>query len=121
MHAMEHRWGQRVPVCQRVQLACRGQDSSASILRDASISGAFVQTGLQPRLFSEVEIAMQVGGETLRISARVVRSERAGIGVEWNHLASAAVIVLLDEYSFPSHLKRETLQGAGTRRTRSCP
>jgi hypothetical protein len=91
---MEHRWGARVPLHATATLRCdQGRETHAS-LRDASLSGAFVETLDKPALFSRVALRpVENSGDW--IEAWVVRADERGIGVEWLEPASREVVALL--------------------------
>ena len=90
----EHRWGARVAMHETAALrSVVGQESHA-LLRDASLSGAFVETEERPARFSRIAIRPLEGtGEW--ISAWVVRADERGIGLEWVEPASREVVALL--------------------------
>lgn len=92
-HVMEHRWGQRSAVHAGVLLH-PPHSIGRGVVCNVSISGAFVHTSLRPRLFSHIELEMELDPAHRRISAWVVRRDRAGIAVEWDELAPEAVTVV---------------------------
>ena len=97
---MEHRWGQRVALGLPVHLAA-GRTTALGILRDASISGGFIESILDPPLYTNLGVIVLVGtGETRRaveLPCSVTRRERGGFGVEWRDMACAPLLALLRE------------------------
>jgi len=99
---MEHRWGTRVELRAAAKLMtvdglCDG------ILRNASLSGAFLETPARPTLLSRVSVRpVSPGGEWL--DGWVVRMEARGIAVEWLDppLHSVAVLLSLREPAPPA-------------------
>ena len=92
--SMEHRWGARVPMHETAVLRGTSGDESHTLLRDASLSGAFVETAEKPLLFSRVAVR-PLESATEWIEAWVVRSDELGIGLEWLEPASKDVVSLL--------------------------
>ena len=97
---MEHRWGQRVALGLPVHLTA-GRTTALGILRDASISGGFIESVLDPALYSNLGVIVLVGsGENRRaveLPCCVTRRERGGFGVEWRDMACAPLLALLRE------------------------
>ena len=96
---MGHRWGQRVQAAIRVKLRGRPGAIGSGCIRDLSISGTFVETGLSLPLLTRVEIDTGSQGRasmgSRRLSGRVVRRNAIGFGVEWCEFAPKAVLTLL--------------------------
>lgn len=99
--AVEHRWGQRVPIDTRVRFISRPSAIGSGRFRDVSVSGAFVVTNLQLPVLAPVNLEVQLDRgsvrETLEIAACVVRSEPRGIALEWRDLAPPAIVALVTE------------------------
>lgn len=95
---MEHRWGQRVALGLPVTIQA-GRTTALGILRDASISGGFVESVLEPAMFTNVSVIVLVGsGETRRaveLPCSVARRSADGFGVEWRDMACAPLLALL--------------------------
>jgi hypothetical protein len=105
--SMEHRWGARVPMHEAAALRGPGGEESHALLRDASLSGAFVDTDLRPALLSRIAIRpLEDAGDW--IGAWVVRTDERGIGLEWLEPASRDVVALLS-----------SARGAGKRRPKA--
>ena len=97
MHAMEHRWGNRLRVRKRIQLRCRHHLPVTGMLLEASLSGGFVRTSMQLNIPSRVEVDVEIGGESYTASASVVRREMGGLALEWSEFAPQAITILLGE------------------------
>ena len=98
---MEHRRGQRVAAAMWVRLSSSGAELGMGSIANASISGAFLETALQLPLNATITLeavsSAGVAHESLRISARVARVDRRGLGVEWSVLATPEILALLTE------------------------
>jgi hypothetical protein len=96
---MEHRWGHRREVNRFVRLKMRNGLRGFGRIRNVSISGAWIATGLPAKLFSHVQVglsAMQNGGKTVaHVEGLIVRIAHQGFGVEWCELAHPAVRAIL--------------------------
>lgn len=95
---MEHRWGHRVPVDMDVQPICRPRTVGTGRLRNLSISGACVQSALALPALGMVRVVAAwpekaVGRAGIR--ACVVRTDPAGLGLEWSEPAPQGVVDLL--------------------------
>lgn len=97
---MEHRWGQRVALGLPVHVTA-GRTSALGVLRDASISGGFVESVLDPALLANLSVIVLVGsGEARRaveLPCNVTRRDHDGFGVEWRDMACAPLLALLRE------------------------
>jgi hypothetical protein len=97
---MEHRWGMRHALEITVRLDARPQRLTFGRLRNASSSGAYVETGTAPALFSRICVELEWGmyrrNELRRIAAYVVRHDAWGIGLEWQEFAPAAILELIE-------------------------
>src|SRR5262245_16092015 len=86
---MEHRRGQRVALGLPVHVAA-GHTTALGILRDASISGGFIESILAPQPYSNLGVIVLIGtGEARRaveLPCSVTRRERGGFGVEWRDM-----------------------------------
>lgn len=91
---MEHRWGNRVALDAPVQIRTAHGVSAAASVRNASVSGAFVDTSVKLPLLGRVLLRpITDSGEWL--DACVVRVEQDGVAVEWLDPALHAVSALL--------------------------
>lgn len=95
---MEHRWGQRVPLGLTVHVASAG-DSGPGRLRDASISGGFIETDAALPQFTNLSVVVLVGAgaaqRAVELPACVTRVARDGVGVEWRDMACPTLLALL--------------------------
>jgi hypothetical protein len=92
------RFGQRVPLDVHVKLRAGSRVEAAGVIRNASVSGAFVATALELPLYSELVVTLRLHGEapaTHALAARVVRIDANGFGVEWRDTNGADVVDLL--------------------------
>jgi len=89
---VEHRWGERHSVRTRVALRARGLQGIGYV-RDVSVSGALLVTGLRASLMAFVRIALpaRAGMSAMSIEGQVVRHTEDGFAVEWCELAPEAV------------------------------
>jgi hypothetical protein len=96
---MQHRWGHRREVNRFVKLRMRNGLRGFGRIRDVSIGGAWIATGLSAELLSYVQVgftAMQKGRKTVaRVEGLIVRIANQGFGVEWCQLAHPAVLAIL--------------------------
>jgi hypothetical protein len=90
---MEHRWGTRVELDVPAELHTFEGQAAASI-RNASVSGAFVETTARLPLLSRVTLSFpaRAGG---RLDGCVVRVEDTGVALEWLDPGSRMVPTLL--------------------------
>lgn len=98
---MEHRWGTRVDLEAPARLMT-GEGMCEAMLRNASLSGAFLETSARPTLLSRVSVRpTSPSGEWL--DGWVVRIEPRGVAVEWLDppLHSVAVLLALHESTAP--------------------
>ncbi|GEM_PF-817564 len=98
---MEHRWGTRHPLDIVVRLNARPHLLAIGRLRDASSSGAYVETPAAPPLMSRIYVELDWGdfrrAEPSRIAAYVVRDDGAGIGLEWCDFAPLPIVALIED------------------------
>jgi hypothetical protein len=96
---MEHRWGERALLDQPVRLDARPGLIAVGRLRNASLSGGYVETAaivpLGTRLHVELEWIYWKRAEHFRIPAYVVRADENGFGLEWCEFAPGWVTVLM--------------------------
>jgi hypothetical protein len=97
---LEHRWGTRRPLDLAVRLDWRPHLLALGRLRNASASGAYVETCAAPPLMSRIHIELEWGhlrrDEPHRIPAYVVRADSAGIGLEWCAFAPIAILTMIE-------------------------
>ena len=94
---MEHRWGERVNAAIEVRLIAGSSYVGRGVLRDVSISGGYIETGLRLPLWLclQVEIVPHPRSPRQRIAACLARQDERGIGVEWQELAPGAIVPIL--------------------------
>jgi hypothetical protein len=82
---MEHRWGNRVPADIEVQIFVDPASTAWARLRDISVSGGFLETALKIPTLSTLRVnAPCTRTESVRVvRAIAIRSDAAGVGVEW--------------------------------------
>jgi hypothetical protein len=90
---MEHRWGWRRPCRARVCLLLRGTATGFGKLRDVSMSGAFLETGLSLPMFTQLALAVVLddGSHCGEFRGTVVRREPAGFGIEWSEPVAGSI------------------------------
>jgi len=97
---MEHRWGQRVTLEIPVTLAVAGRTLGRGVVRNASISGALIETALELPVFSNLVVSLPSRGEsaprTADLHACLVRRAPAGFAVEWRDMACPSIVALLE-------------------------
>ena len=103
MHPMEHRWGQRIVLEVPVRLELKHRKLGPGLLRNASISGAFIETSAELPLFTNLVVALpavsRTGEHTAELVACVVRVTPDGFAVEWRDMACPAVEAMLEKAS----------------------
>jgi hypothetical protein len=89
---VEHRWGERLSVRARVALRVQGGLRGIGYIRDISISGALLVTGVRAPLMSSVRVSVPDNNSTSTvIEGLVVRHTDDGFAVEWCELAPEGV------------------------------
>jgi len=89
----EHRWGQRVTIEIPVRLAVGGRKLGRGALRNASISGALIETALELPVFSNLVVSIPDVGD---LEASIVRCEPGRFAVEWRDMACSSIVALLE-------------------------
>ncbi len=96
---MEHRLGTRAPLSLPVRLEKEGRTLAFGRLRNASVSGAYVETSLDVQLLAPIEIvcgwATPGRAGTSVIAAYVVRVTATGVAVEWHEFGPGPIRPLL--------------------------
>ena len=90
---MEHRWGQRVTIEVPVRLEAGGRKLGRGVLRNASMSGAFIETSLELPVFSNLVVSIPPAGDLV---ASIVRCAPGGFAVEWRDMACPSIVALLE-------------------------
>jgi hypothetical protein len=93
------RFGSRVGLNLAVQLSVDATRVGLGTIRNASISGALIETALDLPLHTNLLVTLAIPGEEMPaprlLAACVVRIDPAGVGIEWRDMAGADVIDLL--------------------------
>jgi hypothetical protein len=93
------RFGERIPFELPVRLGADGRVLGRGIIRNASVSGALIETALELPLHSNLVVTLTIPGKgspaPRELPACVVRIDPAGIAVEWRDMASVDVTDLL--------------------------
>jgi len=96
------RFGQRVSCAAHVRLRVADRHEGTGVVRNASVSGAFIATALELPLYTELAVTLSVRGQKPAahvLEARVVRIEVTGLGVEWRDGAGVDILELLERAS----------------------
>jgi hypothetical protein len=91
---VQRRWGNRAPLQILAELIATDGEILAVWVRDASVSGAFVETGYELPLLSRVSLC-PAGRAGQWLKAVVVREDDGGYGIEWLSPGLLAVSALL--------------------------
>lgn len=83
---MEHRWGERTALHLPVRVFAVDRTCESCLLRDASTSGAFIETTGRFSVLCPVEVELPDGTVA---PAFVVRHTPRGVGVEWSEPVEA--------------------------------
>lgn len=96
---MEHRWGARMSIRLPVRLGSDPLTLIHGVLRDVSLSGAYIETNDSPLsrnpLLVELGPADSRSREPLALRAFVVRRDAGGLGIEWCDFAPHPIRSLL--------------------------
>ena len=79
---MEHRWGTRVELDAPAELSTTEGVCTDGRVRNASLSGAFVETSARVPLLSRIALRPLIAGGSW-LDACVVRVEATGLALEW--------------------------------------
>lgn len=108
----EHRWGQRVTLELPVTLQVGGRTLGRGVMRNASISGALIQTALELPTYTNLVVSMPTLSEITagahELPAWVVRRAPGGFAVEWRDMACATIVTLLERVT--GHPEAELLE-----------
>lgn len=98
---MEHRWGHRIVLNAPVEIVTTDGVSTDGRVRNASLSGAFVETTARIALLSRISVRPRTrAGEWL--DGWVVRADGGGVGIEWLDPGLRAVSTLLSLHYMPT-------------------
>jgi hypothetical protein len=76
-----------------VKLAVGGRTLGRGLLRNASISGALIETALELSVFSNLVVSVPNVGN---LAASIVRCAPGGFAVEWRDMACPSIVALLE-------------------------
>lgn len=98
---MEHRWGERVALDCPVRLELHDGSGIEGRLRNASISGALIETGARVPAYALLNVIVPadtgVRRRAIELPACVVRLAPEGVAVEWRDMAVPTLVSLLRE------------------------
>lgn len=95
---MEHRWGTRIDLNTAGEVIAPDGHGQGCRVRNASVSGAFLETDLRVPVLSRVYVRpAQRPGQ--RLEACVVRADKHGLGVEWLQPGVRPVSSLLPRFA----------------------
>ena len=99
----EHRFGRRIPLEVPVKLMLYGHTMAQGLMREASISGAFIETALELPMFTNLVVVLMATDKAApgspELAACVIRRETAGLAVEWRDMACPTLVALLERVS----------------------
>jgi hypothetical protein len=99
------RFGARVPLALEVRLSPDTGATGQGTLRNASISGALIETALDLPLHTNLVVTFSMPGEQTppshSLAACVMRIDPGGVGIEWCDMAGADVMDLLERATHP--------------------
>ncbi|MGH8290446.1 MAG: PilZ domain-containing protein [Steroidobacteraceae bacterium] len=97
---MEHRWGIRQFLDASVRFDGRPQLLTFARLKNASASGAYVETqaglAMLSRVWVEIDWHLHCLNDSNRVAAYVVRKDEQGVGLEWCNFAPRAILALIE-------------------------
>lgn len=95
---MEHRWGQRREANRTVFLRTHAGLAAHGLLRNVSVSGAFIVTPLPVGPLTRLQLFLASEGRDRRPSQAfeglVVRRTTDGIAIEWKELGNAIFLAM---------------------------
>lgn len=96
---MEHRLGSRMRVRLPARLDAQGGTSAFGLLRNVSLSGAYLKVSGPFKPLMRVDVGFDCGcfadTEVIRVAAFVTRTDADGVAVEWCEFAPDAVARLM--------------------------
>ena len=90
----EHRWGERIRLDLPVEVLEEGRAEVGGHLKNISLSGALLQSGVDLRLHALIGVRIARASSTADshvVKARVSRKPSHGVGIEWCEFAPPAV------------------------------
>lgn len=105
MEATAVRFGMRISLDLPVSLDVEARTVGQGVIRNASNSGALIETSIELPLNTDLDLIVSMPGgdaqSTRALTARVVRIDSFGIGVEWRDMG-ADIVELLQRASRPA-------------------
>jgi len=104
-HTTSLRFGRRVSLEVFVRLRVEDREVGHGFIRNASVSGAYIETSAEIPLHTNLVVRLEVAGDvSLRdraLPACVVRTDADGLGIEWRDMGSIDVVDLLERAADP--------------------
>jgi hypothetical protein len=98
---MEHRWGERVALDCLARLVLGDGSGPEGRVRNASISGAWIDTVTALPIYTPLNVRMSAGmglrRRTVELPACVARTGPGGVAVEWRDMGEATLVDLLQQ------------------------
>jgi hypothetical protein len=95
---MEHRWGQRWETSRSVFLKTHSGLAAHGVLRNVSVSGAFILTPLPAGPLTRLQLFLAAEGRDRRssqpIECEIVRCTPDGIAIEWREFGNAIFVAM---------------------------
>jgi hypothetical protein len=91
---LEHRWGARIRVNIPVRVETTTLPAGNALMKDLSLSGAFIKSDSDLRLHTLVEVGIDLPPPISRsavIKAHVSRKLNEGVGIEWCDFAPSII------------------------------
>jgi hypothetical protein len=108
---MEHRWGTRIDLNTAGAVVAPDGREETCMVRNASVSGAFLETELRVPVLSRVYVRpAQRPGQ--KLEGCVVRADKNGLGVEWLQPGVRPVSSLLPRFLPDGAVAHENLRHA---------
>ena len=99
MNRVEHRRGQRMATAMWIRLGSGGAELGMGNLANVSFSGAFLETSLQLPVSANITLepltSAGVALDDMKMTARVARVDRRGLGIEWHTMLTPERLGLL--------------------------
>jgi hypothetical protein len=109
---MEHRCGYRHEVHLPIYLQTQGGLAAHGSIRDASVSGAFIETPLPLRVLSHVWVHVLAKNPAHKsdmiLEGEVVRATDSGLAIEWSEIALELIRYAAQAKRAESHRKNLT-------------
>ena len=95
----ERRWGVRIEVDLPVRLELAQGRSVAGRMRNASVSGALIETPEELPMFTPLRVEILADAQRvpapIQLAARVVRAEHPWLGIEWRDFEPQVLVGIL--------------------------